>query len=131
MSNDTNIENKTSKSENVEHSSYYPLVSGNYPENLYVLERKKFFKVVHYIKHVVYKHSLFLILSYLIFQNFIQNLWKIYLFYVVSNKQFKLLFNSSVILMDDTFSSPPSMFSQVYCIHTIKYEQYKYKFIIF
>ncbi|CAF2727901.1 unnamed protein product [Rotaria sp. Silwood2] len=40
-----------------------------------------------------------------------------------SNEQLKMLFNSSVVLMDGTFSSSPSIFSQVYCIHSIKYEQ--------
>ncbi|CAF1685115.1 unnamed protein product [Rotaria magnacalcarata] len=37
-----------------------------------------------------------------------------------SNEQLKLLFDSSVILMNGTFSSSPSIFSQVYCIHAIK-----------
>ncbi|CAF3249819.1 unnamed protein product [Rotaria sp. Silwood2] len=40
-----------------------------------------------------------------------------------SDEQLKLLFNSSVILMDGTFSSSPSIFDQVYCIHAIKFEQ--------
>ncbi|CAF3261290.1 unnamed protein product, partial [Rotaria socialis] len=40
-----------------------------------------------------------------------------------SNEPLKLLFNSSVILMGSTFTSSPSIFSQVYCIHAIKYEQ--------
>ncbi|CAF4304496.1 unnamed protein product, partial [Rotaria sp. Silwood2] len=40
-----------------------------------------------------------------------------------SNEQLKLLFSSSVILMDGTFSSSPSIFDQVYCIHAIKFEQ--------
>jgi hypothetical protein len=44
-----------------------------------------------------------------------------------SNEQLKMLFNSSIVLMDGTFSSSPSIFSQVYCIHAIKYEQCKYK----
>ena len=40
-----------------------------------------------------------------------------------SDEQLKLLFSSSTILMDGTFSSSPSIFDQVYCIHAIKFEQ--------
>lgn len=46
-----------------------------------------------------------------------------------SDEQLKLLFNSSIILMDGTFSSSPTIFSQVYCIHAIKYEQCKKEFL--
>lgn len=46
-----------------------------------------------------------------------------------SDEQLKLLFNSQVVLMDGTFSASPSIFDQVYCIHAIKFEQCKYKFI--
>ena len=47
---------------------------------------------------------------------------------VASNELLKLLFSSSVILMDVTFSSSPPIFDQVYCIHTIKFEQCEYEF---
>ena len=45
-----------------------------------------------------------------------------------SPEQLKLLFQSSVVLMDGTFSASPSIFDQVYCIHAIKYEQCTYKY---
>ena len=41
----------------------------------------------------------------------------------VSNEQLKMLFNAETILMDGTFSSCPSMFDQVYTIHSIKFDQ--------
>ncbi|CAF1586169.1 unnamed protein product [Adineta ricciae] len=40
-----------------------------------------------------------------------------------STEQLKVLFNSPIILMDGTFSSSPTIFDQVYCIHAIKFEQ--------
>jgi hypothetical protein len=46
-----------------------------------------------------------------------------------SDEQLKLLFSSSTILMDGTFSSSPPIFDQVYCIHAIKFEQCMYKLI--
>ncbi|CAF3647620.1 unnamed protein product [Rotaria sp. Silwood1] len=40
-----------------------------------------------------------------------------------SNEQLKMLFNAETILMDGTFSSCPTMFDQVYTIHSIKFDQ--------
>jgi hypothetical protein len=43
-----------------------------------------------------------------------------------SNEQLKMLFNAKTILMDGTFSSSPTMFDQVYTIHSIKFDQCMY-----
>ncbi|CAF2115677.1 unnamed protein product [Rotaria magnacalcarata] len=40
-----------------------------------------------------------------------------------SNKQLKLLFQNSIVLMDGTFSTCSKSFDQVFTIHSIKYEQ--------
>lgn len=40
-----------------------------------------------------------------------------------SHEQLKMLFNAETILMDGTFSSSPTMFDQVYTIHSIKFDQ--------
>ncbi len=39
-----------------------------------------------------------------------------------SPKQLELLFNSSTLLMDGTFSAAPPLFDQVYTIHALKFE---------
>ncbi|CAM4872329.1 unnamed protein product [Rotaria socialis] len=41
----------------------------------------------------------------------------------VSREQLTLLFESSIIFMDGTFSASPSIFDQVYSLHGIKYQQ--------
>ncbi|CAF0891709.1 unnamed protein product [Adineta steineri] len=43
-----------------------------------------------------------------------------------SKEQLKMLFNANTILMDGTFSSCPTMFDQVYTIHSIKFDQCEY-----
>ncbi|CAF4412436.1 unnamed protein product, partial [Rotaria magnacalcarata] len=40
-----------------------------------------------------------------------------------SREQLTLLFESSIIFMDGTFSASPSIFDQVYSLHGIKYQQ--------
>ena len=40
-----------------------------------------------------------------------------------SSEQLKMLFNAETILMDGTFSTCPTMFDQVYTIHSLKFDQ--------
>lgn len=63
---------------------------------------------------------------FLCVDKFIKRKTRILLF--ASREQLKLLFESSIILMDGTFSASPSVFQQVYCLHAIKYNQCKFKF---
>jgi hypothetical protein len=47
-----------------------------------------------------------------------------------SEIQLMLLFESSVILMDGTFASTPSLFSQVYTLHAMKFDCSKHKYSV-
>lgn len=60
---------------------------------------------------------------FLCVDKFIKRKTRILLF--ASREQLKLLFESSIIFMDGTFSATPSIFEQVYCLHAIKHQQCK------
>ena len=47
-----------------------------------------------------------------------------------SEPQLKMLFESTIILMDGTFSATPTIFDQVYCIHAIKFGQCEYNEVV-
>ena len=42
--------------------------------------------------------------------------------------QLQLLFDSSIVLMDGTFSSTPPFFDQIYTLHALKYDTSMFTF---
>lgn len=59
--------------------------------------------------------------EFLIVDKMITRRQRILLF--ASPEQLKMLFNAETVLMDGTFSTCPTVFDQVYTIHSIKFEQ--------